>query len=80
MAWPQVGRSGGLVAAGLRDERRLAVVTGLRDRGTPRDNSGRFGRSPVVHCGPGVIVAFTWLSEQPAEAHDLWWGRRDRAA
>jgi hypothetical protein len=27
-----------------------------------------------------VIVAFTWLSEQPAEAHDLWWGRRDRAA
>jgi hypothetical protein len=38
----------------------------------------RFGRSPVVHCGPGMIVALAWLSEQPAEAHDRGGRRRDR--
>jgi hypothetical protein len=34
-AWPQVGRSGGLVAADLRDERRLTCA--------PRDNEGVSG-------------------------------------
>jgi hypothetical protein len=50
---------------------------GLGDRGTPR-RLVRFGRSPAIHCGPGLIVAFAWLSEQPAEAHDLGGRRRDR--